>query len=134
MILSTLIAIYMCSADVSLAWIIGEILVLNLIGIYVLAAFRIANQWAMAIVLRLGRFAGLKGSGAFWIIPIADTIPMWIDHRVVVFYRNCSSRWSPPTRRNLAKACRSIWRMRSRDSPSFLPISDSVSVCTPPSP
>jgi regulator of protease activity HflC (stomatin/prohibitin superfamily) len=84
MILSALIAIYMSSVNVSLAWIIGEIVVLNLIGIYVLAAFRIANQWEKAIVLRLGRFVGLKGPGSFWIVPIADTIPTWIDHRVMV--------------------------------------------------
>jgi regulator of protease activity HflC (stomatin/prohibitin superfamily) len=84
MILSALIAIYMSSVNVRLAWIIGEIVVLNLIGIYVLAAFRIANQWEKAIVLRLGRFVGLKGPGSFWIVPIVDTIPTWIDHRVMV--------------------------------------------------
>jgi regulator of protease activity HflC (stomatin/prohibitin superfamily) len=65
-------------------WVVAEILVLNLIGLYILIGFKVANQWEKAIVLRLGRFIGLKGPGPFWIIPIIDTIPAWIDHRVMV--------------------------------------------------
>jgi regulator of protease activity HflC (stomatin/prohibitin superfamily) len=65
-------------------WIVSEVLVLNLIGLYVLLAFKVAEQWEKAILLRLGRFVGLKGPGPFWIIPIWDTIPAWIDHRVMV--------------------------------------------------
>jgi len=65
-------------------WIITEVLVLNIIGFYVLLSFKVAEQWEKAIHLRLGRFKGLKGPGPFWIIPIVDTIPAWIDHRVMV--------------------------------------------------
>lgn len=65
-------------------WIILEVLVLNIIGFYVLLAFKVAEQWEKAILLRLGRFIGLKGPGPFWIIPIIDKIPAWIDHRVMV--------------------------------------------------
>jgi regulator of protease activity HflC (stomatin/prohibitin superfamily) len=65
-------------------WIILQVLVLNLIGTYILLAFKVAEQWEKAILLRLGRFVGLKGPGPFWIIPIVDTIPAWIDHRVMV--------------------------------------------------
>ncbi len=65
-------------------WIIVEMLVLNIIGFYVLLAFKVAEQWEKAILLRLGRFVGLKGPGPFWIIPVFDTIPAWIDHRVMV--------------------------------------------------
>jgi len=65
-------------------WIILEMLVLNIVGLYVLLAFKVAEQWEKAIHLRLGRFVGLKGPGPFWIIPIVDTIPAWIDHRVMV--------------------------------------------------
>jgi regulator of protease activity HflC (stomatin/prohibitin superfamily) len=32
----------------------------------------------------LGKFRGLRGPGLFWMIPIVDTIPAWIDHRVMV--------------------------------------------------
>ncbi len=84
LILSTGIAIAMSLADFRPVWIIGEAIVLNLIGIYVLAGFKIADQWQKAIVLRLGRFTGLKGPGPFWIIPIVDAVPVWVDHRVMV--------------------------------------------------
>lgn len=46
-------------------------------------AVRVAAPWDRAIVLRLGRFRGLRGPGVFGIIPIVDTIPYWIDVRVI---------------------------------------------------
>ncbi|WKZ46885.1 MAG: slipin family protein [Anaerolineales bacterium] len=62
------------------AWVLGWML----IGTYILFALKVASQWEKAVVLRLGKFHGLKGPGAFWIVPIIDTIPTWIDHRVMV--------------------------------------------------
>lgn len=56
----------------------------TLVGVYILFALKVASQWEKAIVLRLGKFNGLKGPGVFWIIPIVDTIATWIDHRVMV--------------------------------------------------
>ena len=47
-------------------------------------ALKVANQWEKAVVLRLGKFHGLKGPGMFWIIPIMDAVTSWIDHRVIV--------------------------------------------------
>jgi regulator of protease activity HflC (stomatin/prohibitin superfamily) len=47
------------------------------------AAIKVASQWERAIVLRLGRFHALNGPGLFWIIPIVDVIPYWIDVRVI---------------------------------------------------
>jgi regulator of protease activity HflC (stomatin/prohibitin superfamily) len=44
----------------------------------------VAQQWEKAVVLRLGKFKSLKGPGMFWIVPIIDTTPTWIDHRVMV--------------------------------------------------
>jgi regulator of protease activity HflC (stomatin/prohibitin superfamily) len=55
-----------------------------LIGIYILFALKVASQWEKAIVLRLGKFHGLRGPGLFWMTPIIDSIPTWIDHRVMV--------------------------------------------------
>lgn len=60
------------------------ITVLMLIGIYFLFALKVASQWEKALVLRLGKFHTLAGPGAFWIVPIIDTLPNWIDHRVMV--------------------------------------------------
>ncbi len=82
--LSILLAVLLSKVEASPGWIIGEVVVLNLVGVYILNAYKIANQWEKAIVLRLGRFQGLRGPGPFWIIPIADAIPSWIDHRVMV--------------------------------------------------
>jgi regulator of protease activity HflC (stomatin/prohibitin superfamily) len=47
------------------------------------AAIKIASQWERAVVLRLGRFRALSGPGLFFIIPIVDVIPYWIDIRVI---------------------------------------------------
>ncbi len=84
MLISSGVAVWMALEGLKVSWIIAELLVLNLIGFYVLLAFKVAEQWEKAILLRLGRFVGLKGPGPFWIIPIVDTIPAWIDHRVMV--------------------------------------------------
>ena len=62
----------------------GWVIVWTLIGVYFLFALKVANQWEKAIVLRFGKFHGLKGPGMFWIIPIMDTVTSWIDHRVIV--------------------------------------------------
>jgi len=51
---------------------------------YVIAtAIKVANQWDRAVVLRLGHFYSLRGPGLFFIIPVIDTIPFWIDIRVI---------------------------------------------------
>jgi regulator of protease activity HflC (stomatin/prohibitin superfamily) len=44
---------------------------------------RVARQWERAIVLRLGRFIGLRGPGLFWIIPFVDTMTRAIDQRMI---------------------------------------------------
>lgn len=62
------------------AWVLGW----AIIGTYFLLAMKVASQWEKVVVLRLGKFIGLKGPGLFWVIPIIDTAVMWIDHRVAV--------------------------------------------------
>jgi regulator of protease activity HflC (stomatin/prohibitin superfamily) len=57
---------------------------LLLVGTYFLFALKVARQWEKVVVLRLGKFKALRGPGMFWIIPILDTTPVWIDHRVMV--------------------------------------------------
>ncbi len=78
------IALLLDAMKVSDLVIGATVLALTGIAIYFLFAIKVASQWEKAIVLRLGKFVGLKGPGLFWIIPIADTIPSWIDHRVMV--------------------------------------------------
>lgn len=47
------------------------------------SAIHIANPWDKAVVLRLGHFHSLRGPGLFLIVPVIDTIPYWIDTRVI---------------------------------------------------
>ena len=47
------------------------------------SAVKVADQWNRAVVLQLGRFQALRGPGLFFIVPIIDTIPYWIDIRVI---------------------------------------------------
>jgi regulator of protease activity HflC (stomatin/prohibitin superfamily) len=68
------------SPDITIAFSI----LMVLLGLFFMFAIQVAQQWEKAVVLRLGKFHGLKGPGLFWIIPIIDSIPNWIDHRVMV--------------------------------------------------
>ncbi|MDI6720147.1 MAG: slipin family protein [Methanomicrobiales archaeon] len=53
------------------------------VGLLAAMSFRVADQWEKAVVLRLGRFKGLKGPGPFFIVPLLETVPYWIDLRVI---------------------------------------------------
>ena len=46
------------------------------------SAVRYADQWEKAVVLRLGRYRGLRGPGFFAIIPIVDRVGYHIDQRI----------------------------------------------------
>ena len=65
-------------------WIGLFVVVMTLLSVYSLFAIKVASQWEKAIVLRLGKFHSLRGPGLFWIVPIIDSIPSWIDDRVMV--------------------------------------------------
>ncbi len=53
-------------------------------SLLVASAIRIADQWERAVVLRMGKYQGLKGPGLFMIIPIIDSISAYVDQRVRV--------------------------------------------------
>ena len=55
-----------------------------LVGLYLLFAIKIVQQWQKVAVLRLGRYAGLRGPGMIHIIPIVETLSPFIDQRVRV--------------------------------------------------
>lgn len=65
---------------VTVPWFIGLIIISALIS----GSLNIANQWEKAIVLRLGKYRGMKGPGLFFIIPIVDRVDSYIDQRVRV--------------------------------------------------
>ncbi len=54
-----------------------------LLGLLLAQSPKIARQWERAVVLRLGKFIGLRGPGLFWVIPFVDNISSWIDQRVI---------------------------------------------------
>ena len=62
----------------------GAVFVLALLcAALISSSIRVADQWSKAVVLRLGKFRSLEGPGLFFIIPLIETIPYWIDTRVL---------------------------------------------------
>lgn len=61
----------------------GGAIVGVLLGLLLAQSPKIARQWERAVVLRLGKFVGLRGPGLFWIVPFVDSISSWIDQRVI---------------------------------------------------
>ena len=55
-----------------------------LAGMYCLFAIKVVRQWEKVAVLRLGKYAGLRGPGLTVIIPILETLSPFVDQRVRV--------------------------------------------------
>ncbi|GBD31817.1 hypothetical protein HRbin33_00777 [bacterium HR33] len=53
-----------------------------LAGLFAGSAIKYADQWERAVVLRLGRYRGLRGPGFFAIVPLLDRVGYYIDQRV----------------------------------------------------
>jgi regulator of protease activity HflC (stomatin/prohibitin superfamily) len=52
-------------------------------GLLLLPGPKIAQQWERAVVLRFGRYVGLRGPGLFWIVPFVDRVSSVIDQRTI---------------------------------------------------
>ena len=63
----------------SSTWLAG---ILGFLAIIVAWSMRVAKQWERVVVLRLGKFMRLAGPGIFFIIPVIDEVPIWIDLRI----------------------------------------------------
>lgn len=83
-LLAVLTAFFMVKYNVPDSWVWVTTTMITLIATYVLLALKVADQWEKAVVLRFGRFTGLRGPGIVWIVPVVDRIAVWIDHRVMV--------------------------------------------------
>lgn len=59
------------------------VIAIVVLGLIAMQSPRVAQQWERAIVLRLGKFVGLRGPGLFWIVPLAETVSSWIDQRTI---------------------------------------------------
>jgi regulator of protease activity HflC (stomatin/prohibitin superfamily) len=66
-----------------LTWNPAGAIVGVLLGLLLAQSPKIARQWERAVVLRLGKYIGLRGPGLFWIIPFVDQVTAWIDQRVI---------------------------------------------------
>jgi regulator of protease activity HflC (stomatin/prohibitin superfamily) len=77
--------------SIAVGWAIGTeikspevVAAATLLGLYLLFAIRVADQWEKVAVLRLGRYRGLRGPGLFTIIPVVDSLSRYVDQRVRV--------------------------------------------------
>src|SRR5215510_6988759 len=55
----------------------------GLLGVIAALSPRVAKQWEKAVVLRLGRYTGLRGPGLFWVLPLIDSVSTYIDQRII---------------------------------------------------
>jgi regulator of protease activity HflC (stomatin/prohibitin superfamily) len=79
LLLSLLIGILVTASTQKPLWLVAWIL----FGVFMSQSPKIAKQWERAVVLRLGKYTGLRGPGLFWITPFVETIPIYIDQRVI---------------------------------------------------
>ncbi len=79
LIVSILFGVIATAAAQNPAWLA----VAAVFGAFFSQSPKIAKQWERAVVLRLGRYTGLRGPGLFWIWPYVETVSIYVDQRVV---------------------------------------------------
>jgi regulator of protease activity HflC (stomatin/prohibitin superfamily) len=79
LIVSILLGVVLTAATQNPAWLAAALV----FGVFFSQAPKIAKQWERAVVLRLGRYTGLRGPGLFWIWPYVETVSIYVDQRVV---------------------------------------------------
>ena len=52
------------------------------LGLLLAASIKYTDQWEKAVLLRLGRYRGLRGPGYFTVVPIIDRVAYTIDQRI----------------------------------------------------
>src|SRR5258708_795897 len=82
------VLILLASVAVGIWWSIQAgnpipLIVSIVVGWVLMQSPRVAQQWERAVILRLGRFVGLRGPGLFWIIPFIDKVSSWVDQRTI---------------------------------------------------
>lgn len=84
--LVVLIVLFGISIGLFYVKLISDVALIALLVVSAIAAasVRIANQWEKAVVLRMGKYKGLKGPGIFFIVPIIDKIDKYVDQRIRV--------------------------------------------------
>jgi len=63
----------------------SEILLASIIvALLVAPSVQIAYQWERAVLLRFGKFRGLRKSGLFIVVPVIDKVAQFVDQRIRV--------------------------------------------------
>src|SRR5215813_2983459 len=52
-------------------------------GLILMQSPKVAKQWERGVILRLGKYVGLRGPGLFWVVLFMDSVTRWIDQRVI---------------------------------------------------
>src|SRR5947208_14317478 len=64
--------------------VFGPIILLLVVAFIVASSsLRICAEWERKVVLRLGRFAGVRGPGVFFLLPFVERTPFTVDLRTV---------------------------------------------------
>ena len=64
--------------------IVGIILIIVIV-VTISASLRMCAEWERKVVLRLGRYVGVRGPGIFLLVPYLETTPFTLDIRTVTF-------------------------------------------------
>lgn len=93
------IVLVLVSVGLYLLAVVGVVglIILLFFSLLVSSAIRVADQWERAVVLRLGKYKGLKGPGPFMIIPVIDSVSTYIDQRVRVSVFNAEQTLTKDT-------------------------------------
>jgi regulator of protease activity HflC (stomatin/prohibitin superfamily) len=59
------------------------VIVGSVLGLVAALAPRVAKQWERAVILRLGKYTGLRGPGLFWVWPMIDSVSAYVDQRII---------------------------------------------------
>src|ERR1700720_1957242 len=62
----------------------APVIVGAVVGLYLLFAIKVVQQWEKVALLRLGKYVGLRGPGLFYIIPVIETLSPYVDQRIRV--------------------------------------------------
>jgi regulator of protease activity HflC (stomatin/prohibitin superfamily) len=58
------------------------VVVAAVVAVLLASSIKYADQWEKAVLMRLGRYQGLRGPGYFGLIPIIDRVAYTIDQRI----------------------------------------------------
>src|ERR671933_1331411 len=61
----------------------GGVLLVAVLLFVVLPSLRICSEWERKVVLRLGRYTGVRGPGVFLLLPWIERTPFTVDLRTV---------------------------------------------------